>query len=319
MMEIKQVVIYGHKLHSHTHSYIHNGFYIACKHLGFKTYHFDDSDDLSGHDFSHTLFITEHQVNKKIPLRNDCLYLTHYIDEGDYAGVPKENIIILKVSLRDFDYFDKDKNFNYIELPYGVKHEYYAIDDAGYKCLYMYWATDLLPEEIDENMKQLDTIIPENKVYFIGSSSCIWDEFHRVCNQYSIPFIRSGATFNVHSSNNISIADNMKLIQKSIVAPALQDNVQIQYKYIPCRIFKNISYGKMGLTNNKVVDDLFDNKLMYHDNVSELVHAGLEFEKKQDKHKRILELMQIVKEKHTYLNRVHTIMKYINQYTNFSI
>ena len=159
MIEIKQVVIYGHKLHSHTHSYIHNGFYIAFKHLGYKTYYFDDNDDVSNHDFSNTLFITEHQVNKKIPLRNDCLYLTHYIDEGDYVGVPKENIIILKVSLRDFYECDKGKNLNYVELNYDdIKHEYYAVDNDGYNCLYMYWATDLLPEEIDKNMQNLNMI-----------------------------------------------------------------------------------------------------------------------------------------------------------------
>lgn len=31
MTEIKKVVIWGHKLHSHTHSYIHNAFYNAFK------------------------------------------------------------------------------------------------------------------------------------------------------------------------------------------------------------------------------------------------------------------------------------------------
>ena len=31
---IKQVVIWGHKLHTHTHSYIHYGFYKAFNKLG---------------------------------------------------------------------------------------------------------------------------------------------------------------------------------------------------------------------------------------------------------------------------------------------
>ena len=34
-MKITQIVIWGHKLHSHTHSYIHNGFYIAFQKMGF--------------------------------------------------------------------------------------------------------------------------------------------------------------------------------------------------------------------------------------------------------------------------------------------
>ena len=36
----------------------------------------------------------------------------------------------------------------------------------------------------------------------------------------------------------------MLLIQESIIAPALQTDWQVEHEYIPCRIFKNISYGK---------------------------------------------------------------------------
>ena len=30
-MKINKIIIWGHPLHSHTHSYIHNGFFIAFK------------------------------------------------------------------------------------------------------------------------------------------------------------------------------------------------------------------------------------------------------------------------------------------------
>ncbi len=72
---VKQVVIWGHKLHSHTHSYVHEAFYKAFKHLGYTTHWLDNSDDISKIDFQHTLFITEHQVDARMPLRNDCFYV----------------------------------------------------------------------------------------------------------------------------------------------------------------------------------------------------------------------------------------------------
>lgn len=58
----------------------------------------------------------------------------------------------------------------YVELEYGQKYEYHAVDN-GYNSLYMYWATDLLPEEIDENIKHVidmgdEAIEPE--INFIG-------------------------------------------------------------------------------------------------------------------------------------------------------
>jgi hypothetical protein len=317
-MKINQVVIWGHKLHSHTHSYIHNGFFIAFKKLGFKTYYFDDNDDVTNHDFSNSLFITEHQVNKKIPLRQDCLYVTHYIDEGDYIGIPKENIIILKVTLRDFVEKEQHLNLNYIELQYGQKYEYHAVDN-GYNSLYMYWATDLLPEEINENMKNIDNIKNENEINFIGCMTNKWAELSYICNQYGIRFNNYGGTFNIYSNRNVSVKDNMGLIQKSIIAPALQDDEQISKQYIPCRIFKNISYGKMGITNNKIVNELFDNKLIYDTNIHQLFLKSVDFERINNKKEIILELMNHVKENHTYINRSNTIIKYIHEYTNFTI
>jgi hypothetical protein len=316
-MDIKQVVIWGHKLHSHTHSYIHNGFYIGFKHLGFKTLWFDDNDNVKNINFSNTLFITEHQVNKKIPLRKDCLYLTHYIDEGDYVGIPKENIIILKVSLRDFK--EKDPiNVVYESLKYGQKHEYHAkIDD--YNCLYMYWATDLLPEQIDININNINNINTSNEINFVGTMTKIWKDFAYICKINNINFNNYGATFNVNSHNNVSIQQNIELMKKSIIAPALQDERQVFYNYIPCRIFKNISYGKMGITNNPLVNQLFDYSLIYDNNLTDLIKKSFAFDKSPNKNDIIVNLMKHVRDNHTYINRINTINRYINEQTKFKI
>ena len=66
--KVKQFVAWGHKMHSHTHSYIHGAFIKAFQHLGYKTLWLDDSDDVSRIDFEGTLFLTEAQVNGKIPI-----------------------------------------------------------------------------------------------------------------------------------------------------------------------------------------------------------------------------------------------------------
>lgn len=317
-MFIKKIVIWGHKLHSHTHSYIHNGFYIAFKHLGYDTYWYDDNDDVSEIDFSCSLFITEHQVNKKIPCRNDCIYISHYVDLGDYTGVPKENIIILKNSPRDFNECDKNKGYVYQNLNYGIPHEYFSICD-GYKCLYMYWATDLLPEEIDKNIENLPNLQISRKINFVGSMTSVWQQLYFICNSNKIPFYNYGATFNVNSHANKSIQENIQLIQSSFVSPALQDENQIKLKYIPCRIFKNISYGKMGMTNNEFVYELFDKKILFHTDIIELFKMGLQFEQRVDKNTIVKPLMEYVRDNHTYLNRIHTIKQFLDEYTSFSL
>lgn len=76
----KRVVIWGHPLGSHTHSYIHAGFYKAFKYLGYETHWLDHNSDVSGIDFSDTLFITEGQVDKGIPFVKDSYYLPDHED-----------------------------------------------------------------------------------------------------------------------------------------------------------------------------------------------------------------------------------------------
>ena len=317
--EIRQVVIWGHKLHSHTHSYIHNGFYIAFKHLGYKTSWYDDKDDVSGIDFTQSLFITEHQVNKKIPLRNDCMYLTHYVDPGDYAGVPKENIVILKVSQRDFVECDQGKNYIHLPLYYGVPNEFYA-ECNEYSCFYTYWATDLLPHEIDKNIEKLPSIVTENKINFVGSMTRVWHMLQQLCRGNNIEFNNYGASFNVNSPTNKTIEENIDLIQRSLISPALQDDAQVNSKYVPCRIFKNISYGKMGLTNNEFVHKLFNRKTIYNRDIGLLCNQGIYFEKNTDptvKIEKIKELMLFVRDNHTYLNRINSISRFIEEFTFF--
>jgi hypothetical protein len=314
-MKIKQVIVWGHKLHSHTHSYIHNGFFIGFNDLGFKTHWFDDNDNVKDFDFTNSLFITEHQVNKRIPLRDDCLYLTHYLDDGDYKNIPKENIIVLNVSLRDFDEKGSIESI-YTPLNYGQKYEYHAkVED--YNCLYMYWATDLLPKEIDLNIQNIHNIKSINEINLIGTQTSVWNELANICNMNNIKFKKFGATFNIHSNDNISINKNIELIQQSLISPALQDEQQVIKNYIPCRIFKNISYGKMGITNNPIVNELFDNNLIYDSNLDELFKKSIAFEMLPNKHDIIIKYMKYVRDNHTYINRINTIKEYIKDYTSF--
>ena len=58
-MNKEKFIAWGHKLHSHTHSYVTCAFINAFRHLGYDVYHFDNSDDVSGFDFSNSIFLTE--------------------------------------------------------------------------------------------------------------------------------------------------------------------------------------------------------------------------------------------------------------------
>ena len=64
----KKVIIWGFPLHTHTHSYIHYGWYKGFKHLGYDTHWFDDNNVSDDFDFNDCLFITEGYADSKIPI-----------------------------------------------------------------------------------------------------------------------------------------------------------------------------------------------------------------------------------------------------------
>lgn len=294
----ERVIIWGHKLHTHTHSYIHYGFYKAFKHLNYDVYWLDE-DVLNKHcSFNNCLFITEGQVDSLIPINNSNIYILHNCNIEKYKDIDKKfNLQVITKS--DLERYKFDK----IDIA-----SYYHSD-----LLMMCWATDLLPDEINKNILKVKTnnIKSKNILNFVGMPIYPWDEVLKWCNNNNIIY-KSYGGFN---HTNVSSDVNMKLIQESILAPAIQEPWQVKNGYIPCRVFKNISYGKMGLTNNKFVNEfLFNEKLLYNEDIHKLMNMGIEFNNNislEANKKLLLELMENVRDNHTYINRVNSIIKFL--------
>lgn len=288
MINYNKIILWGHKLHTHTHSYIHFGFYRAFKHLGYDVLWLDEDDDLNI-DLSNSLFITEGQVDKNIPLLEDCTYILHNCNGDKYKNIKKKyNMqVITKTSLN---------TYNFKKLS---DYAFYCGD-----CFTICWATDLLPEEIDININKVknDEIISKKQLNFIGLPTGPWDDVLIWCINNDIKYTRYGGF-----GNNIDMDTHIKLIQESIIAPAIQEEWQVENGYIPCRIFKNISYGKMGITNNSFVNELFNNELIYDTDIHKLLDKSLQF---NDKNK-LIELMIYVRDNHTYINRIYSLFEFL--------
>ena len=221
-------------------------------------------------------------------------------DPEKYNILPPENVIELAVAFRDMygKYSIKFKNLNPVPLN-EKNYEFYCKNGNHYN-YYTMWGTDLLPHEIQNNIDNLEEISKKinTEVYYFCGSLQNHNMYKNYLNSKNIVFQKFGGTFRQNHPNNLSIEQHMKTIQKSVIAPAFQFNTQLTEKYVPCRIFKNISYGRMGITNNKFVNELFDNKLIYNEDVNKCIDMGLEFEKRSDKLDIIKELMYKVKEDH---------------------
>lgn len=298
-LPFNKVIIWGHKLHSHTHSYIHQSFYKTFKYLGYKTYWLDSAEDISTIDCSNALFITEGQADKDIPIRNDGFYILHHCD---HSGPKYKSLFdmgrVIALEVYSDDVLDR-KNC--------IKRDECVYYDFESKVIYIPWATDLLPDEIDVIKKQM----PHKKVstvYWVGTvGSGQWGNLDQIA-PFALACWHNKIQFNVQI--NVEAEEHMRLIQQSYLAPTIVGAGQEKNGYVPCRIFKNISYGQFGITNSKRVYELFDKKIIYNSDTYQLfndarnriANATLE---------ELYELMDVVQAKHTYINRINVLLEFL--------
>ena len=96
-----KIIIWGHKLHSHTHSYIHGAFFKAFKSMGYDTYWLDNSDNIDVISFKDCLFMTEGQCDNSIPLDKTNRYILHNCDITKYADCKYLSIQVYADSVKN--------------------------------------------------------------------------------------------------------------------------------------------------------------------------------------------------------------------------
>ncbi len=72
-----KVIIWGYPLYTHTHSYIHYGWYKAFKHMGYNTFWFHDNEFPVDFDYNDCLFISEGYADNNIPIIESSIYFIH--------------------------------------------------------------------------------------------------------------------------------------------------------------------------------------------------------------------------------------------------
>lgn len=300
-----RVIIWDHKLHTTTHSYIHSGYFNAFKYLGYETYWFSGksaenrwnptpADDLSAFDFTDCVFFVEASWSDDLPIHKSCKYITHHLETEKLIsqGIPYENII---------------KVGNY--LPREEVHE--KVDDLVYwdastRTLYQCWATDLLPHQIDysdyvpfdQNRKTL------NYVGMFSERELHWwaEEFATLLDhQFNVEF----KVF----TQSVSHEENRELIRNSFLCPDFRADWHLECGYIPCRIWKNISYGRITATNSPFVKRALGDYVVYGGTPQTLYDNLLQAERNRSINMK--EAMVFVRDNHTYINRVKNILKFL--------
>ncbi len=315
----KKLIIWGHKLGTHTHSYVHNGYYRAAKYMGYDTYWFDDKDDTSNFDFANSIFITEVLSSKGMPIRNDCVYFNHWSDLAFELTDKWTKDRVVHPNYYNFIYFADRWSSNNAVLP--PKEEIQELADKHYfhqktKTITTIWATDLLPYEIDD----LEPCLfdeTQDSLYFVGSrNGPNIQAFEDICLNNGKRFTNVGGytgVNSIHTGMPPTIEQNINMIRNSFISVDIREweGHMKGGRYYPCRVFKNISYGKWTGSNHSGIEDLFEGNITCESNL-ELLYEKLVKDSRDCNYEKMRNAMNFIRDKHTYVNRINDMLKILN-------
>lgn len=289
---MKKFVVWGCELHRHTNSYIYAGIYKAAIAMGLDAYWLNENSDISGMNFFDTIFVTEGQHDKGIPVRDDCFYVLHNCTDS------KWNDITNKIFLQTYTY---DADHKWGAKPLENYPGTYVIGNG----IWQPWATDLLPNEID-----LDWVdIPRSmEIHWVGTIGGGRFGNENEINPFKNTANTAGCSWHYHPPGSTSFEQNKQLIQRSFLAPTITGQWQTEMGYIPCRIFKNSSYGHLMATNNKASFDLLEGLGVYSFDTSDLFDKARSMRQNKS---LVLDSMKLIRDKHTFINRVNAILSII--------
>lgn len=325
----RQVIVWGFPLHSHTHSYIHGAWVKTFKSIGVPVHWFHDKEFPSDFDYTNSCFITEGWADDNIPINDTSTYFVHIArDPAKYLS-KGARLIEIRYNVKEIH----DFNYDYVlpteavNLSRDTLYEVVPDDSAvaskrgrevnktPYEVIYMYWATDLLPDEF----KYSDAELVRNPVMgYVGS---IGHDHPFYAFKQSAE--KNGITVKHINpwSNPISFEENIRIMKESYCAPDFRsrgDPAQfekhgrmngtnhIDIGYIPCRVFKAISYGQTGITNSPRVKELLGDYVEYTSNPTEVISIVKRREKDVAWRK---ECMKYVAENHTFLQRARDLAR----------
>ena len=301
MISFNKIVIWGLKKKYHTHRHIHKAFYENAEKLGYKVLWLEDEKENAKYIEPNDLIISAEPVGKMVPekfkfedynlpVRDDIFYCLHNFKDIFVNKINPDRLVRLQVYIKD--------RAEKADQKWGPVTYF----DTKTRSLFQPWGTNLLPNEFKKPVYNKNSL-----VFWVGS---IWnnslnqgnlreiDELKRILKENGLRFI---------SLRFIPDWLNIFLVRLSRIAPAIAGKYQVDVDYLPCRMFKNISYGQLGITNVQKFKEILGDSFIDGKSIKEITSNALSLSKKEYINKVIAQ-QEIIKN-YTYKNSLENIIK----------
>jgi hypothetical protein len=300
--KFRKVVVWGLRRQWHSHRFIHQGFYETFQYLGIPVVWTDFTAapaTIEAGDF----VISSNAHGRGVrgttlaPLKAGAYYCFHGFGNPGYEGtdrLPRHELdrkyavdleVFIDKATASSDRWDASTFFN-----------------RPTKTLHQAWGTNL-PEE----RFRAPVISRSPFVFWVGA---IWNNDLNQGNRPEIEELRAalrGRSLRLVHLKFIPDFANIAAIRNSRLAPAIAGKWQTDKNYLPCRMFKNISYGQLGFSNVVKFADVYPGCTVPGKTIVELVDNALSLSRK-DTIELIVEQQKFTRQ-HTYVHKIRNIFR----------
>ncbi len=190
---------------------------------------------------------------------------------------------------------------------YGIAWDPVRRYDRAARTLFQPWGTDLFVDEFLEPA-YVDHVYATSAV-FVGA---VWDD-GGLGNASAIDELRgilAERGIELRHLTHVPDEENVAEVRRSRIAPAFAGAWQVENDYLPCRVFKNVSYGKVALTNVPRFERLFAGARL-GGTIAEVVDAALALSELD--HAELVVAQQAIVARYTYRESLEAIARALEE------
>jgi hypothetical protein len=268
--------------------------------MGYDVKWLHNHPENSNIDLSDSIIISEQQVIQHLPIQKNAKYFIHNIKEDiEYVECEYDNI---------FNYLIYHEEYNNWKDVKQVE-DFFWFDEKT-KTPIIVWATDLLPDEI-ENIEPVLYDHSKPDVNFVGSvQGKNLVTFAHICADNGKNFYNLGGLTGAPQNDQVQFYDpklNIDVVRNSYISIDIRESQHIRNGYIPCRVFKNISYGCWTGSNSVKLNKFLENYLTIESDLNKLYFKLIQ-DSSECSEIKIKNSMNYVMREHTYINRIKSLL-----------
>lgn len=286
----KKIIVWGQLSKTgDSFRYVMNHFYTTLLKLEAPVIWVDDLIDNHYLVTEGDLVIAANIAGRNLPVKKSVFYCLHNFNRHVYQEADDDKTLVLQVYTNDAEVGTR-------------KWDAVTRFDKKKRTLYQPWGTNLLPWEFLKPTYARHSPL----VFWVGTLS---PQSDTQGNYSTILELKSALTKNhlFFLSRRVSDPIQVRLIRWSRIAPAVAGQWQVDVNYLPCRMFKNISFGQLGITNVSRFKDLLGNSFLKGENITQLVDRALSLPEIEFKSQILAQQESISNQ--TYLHKLLNIFR----------